>query len=390
MERIDSSKRSIKQPKTIVTKNRILSHLDMELTERCNNNCIHCYINLPENDLSAKKRELSTGKIIDILSEASSLGCMTVRFTGGEPLLREDFEELYISARKLGIRVKLFTNATLINAKTGKLFGHIPPREKIEVTVYGMKKSSYEKVTRTPGSFEAAWRGIELLLDKKIPFIAKSVILPPNRKDLVDFESWGAKIPWMDKRPSYSQFFDLRCRRDSEVKNRTIKNLRVTPKEGLRLLSRNKTAFIHEMREFCSKFTHPFGDQLFYCGAGVGSCHLDAYGNLQPCLLLRHPDAIYDLKKGSLKNAVTQFFPQLRKKRANNSEYLSRCAKCFLKGLCEQCPAKSWMEHGTMDTPVNYHCKIAHEIGRFIGLLENDELSWEVVKWKDRIKVLSV
>jgi len=73
----------------------ILMELDIELTERCNNNCIHCCINLPADDLMAKERELSTSAIKGILKEAASLGCLSVRFTGGEPLLREDFEELY-------------------------------------------------------------------------------------------------------------------------------------------------------------------------------------------------------------------------------------------------------------------------------------------------------
>jgi len=59
----------------------LVSHLDVELTERCNNNCLHCCIALPADDLVAKKRELSTGTVRDILTEAVSLGCLSVRFT---------------------------------------------------------------------------------------------------------------------------------------------------------------------------------------------------------------------------------------------------------------------------------------------------------------------
>ena len=73
---------------------QILTRLDMELTERCNNNCMHCYINLSADDLAAKERELSTKEIKHILEEAASLDCLAVRFCGGEPLLREDFQEL--------------------------------------------------------------------------------------------------------------------------------------------------------------------------------------------------------------------------------------------------------------------------------------------------------
>lgn len=361
-----------------------LIRLDIELTERCNNNCSHCYINLPANDLNAKKRELSTGQVKNILTEAASLGCLRVRFTGGEPLLREDFEEIYIFARKLGLKVLLFTNATLINAHLAELFSRMPLLEKIEVTVYGMEKSSCETVTRAPGSFEAAFRGIDLLSEYNIPFIVKSAFLPYNKSEIDKFEKWAKTIPWMDKLPSYSMFFDLRCRRDGD-KNQFIRKLRVSPEEGLKVLTRKKDKYIKEMKEFCSKFMRLSGYKLFCCGLGKASGCVDAYGNFQPCMLLRHPDYVYNLKNGSLKDALENFFPKLRDAKAVNPDYLMRCAKCFLKSLCEQCPAKSYMEHGILDKPVEYLCGIAHVQARFLGLIGKQEKAWEAVDWRERI-----
>ncbi len=366
-----------------------LDSLDMELTERCNNNCIHCYINLPAADLHAQQRELSTEEIQEILQEAVSLGCLTVRFTGGEPLLRKDFEDLYIFARKLGLRVILLTNATLITPTLTKVFARIPLLQPIEVTLYGMTKSSYESVTRVSGSFEAAWQGIHLLLEKKIPFVVKGALLPPNREEAEKFESWASSIPWMDTPPSYSIFFDLRARRDSKQKNRLIKGLRLSPDDAVAFFFRRQEKYLREMREFCAKFTRPSGKNIFSCGAGIRGGCVDAYGHLQLCMLLRHPDTVYDLKKGTLKNALTNFFPEIRRMKAENTDYLTRCARCFLKGLCEQCPARSWMEHGTLDTPVAYHCEIAHTQARALGLLEEGEQAWQIEHWEDRIRNFS-
>ena len=366
-------------------KRLFLGSLDIELTERCNNNCVHCYINLSATDLAAKKRELSISQIKEILKEAVSLGCLTVRFTGGEPLLREDFEELYIFARKLGLKVLIFTNATLIMPHLADLFSHILPLEKVEITVYGMKKASYEGATRVSGSFEAAWRGINLLLERKIPFVVKSALLPSNKDEIEEFKEWAKGIPWMDKPPSYSMFFDLRCRRDGK-KNELIKILRLKPKKGLKILTRRKDEYIKGMQEFCSKFMRPPGDKLFSCGAGCAGGCVDAYGMFQPCMMLRHPDTVYNLREGSLKDALTNFFPKVREIKAANPDYLLRCAKCFLKGLCEQCPAKSWMEHGTLDTPVEYCCEIAHAQARYLGLIKDNEKAWEVGDQKNRIK----
>jgi radical SAM protein with 4Fe4S-binding SPASM domain len=367
----------------------LLKRMDIELTERCNNNCLHCCINLPADDQLAKDRELSTDQLKKILEQASQLGCLSVRFTGGEPLLREDFEELYLFTRRLGIRVSLFTNATLITPHLAKLFAQFPPLDEIEITVYGMEKASYEGGSRTPDSFETAWKGIDLLLKNQVPFVVKSAYLPLNKKEFDIFREWAATIPWMTGPPPYSLFFDLRCRRDSEEKNRIIKGLRVSPPEGLRILTRIQPEFAENMKAFCSKFMYPPGDKLFSCSAGAQSGCLDAYGYFFPCLLLKHPDTGYDLKKDSLKGALTNFFPEVRKIRATNPDYLSRCARCFLKGLCEQCPAKSWTEHGILDTPVEYLCQIAHTMARYFKLLDEGEKAWDVKNWRERIKRFS-
>lgn len=369
-------------------KRPLLSRLDMELTERCNNNCIHCYINIPTDDIKAKEKELSTREIKEILKEAASLGCLTVRFTGGEPLLREDFEELYLFARRLGLKVLIFTNGTLITSQLADLFVRVPPLEKIEVSFYGMNRNSYEAVTRVTGSFEAAWQGINLLLENKIPFVVKSALLPPNKSEINEFEFWASIIPGMDTFPSYSMFFDLRCRRNSRNKNQLIKRLRLTSEEVLKMLTRRKGEYLREMKEFCSKFTRPPGNNLFSCGAGkYGGC-VDAYGYFQLCMLLRHPATVYNLKNGSLNDAITSFFPKVRTIKAADTEYLDHCARCFLKGLCDQCPAKSWMEHGTLDTPVKYFCEIAHAQARYLGLLKDGETAWEITDWKKRRNLL--
>jgi len=361
----------------------------MELTERCNNNCLHCSINLPENNRGAMAKELSTREVKDILRGAASLGCVTVRLTGGEPLLREDFEEIYLFARKLGLKVMLFTNATKITACLADLLARIPPLEKIEVTVYGMHKTSYEAVTRVPGSYAAAWRGINLLLERKIPFIVKGVLLPPTKKEVEEFEAWAKTIPWMDRLPSFVMLFDLRCRRDSEKKNRLIEEHRLPPEEAVAFVSRNREEYLRGMKEFCQKFLSVPGDLLFPCGVGTASGCVDAYGRFQPCLTLRHPETSYDLKKGSLQDAEVCFFPKIREMRAKNSEYLARCAHCFLKSLCEFCPAKAWMEHGTLDTPVEYLCRVTHAQGRYLGLLREGEMAWEVKDGRERVKVFT-
>jgi radical SAM protein with 4Fe4S-binding SPASM domain len=364
-----------------------LGHLDIELTERCNNACQHCYINLPADDTRAKRRELTTDGWKDLLCQAADLGALTVRLTGGEPLLREDFSEIYIYARRLGLEVVLFTNARLITPELADLFARVPPRQPIEISVYGMHAESYDAVACSAGAFIEFQKGANLLLERKIPFVVKSVLLPPTCAEMDQFEDWAATIPWMDKPPAYAFYLDLRARRDSPSKNRRIKDLRYSPEESMTLRARHEDLYRNDMAQFCSRFIQPPGDRLFSCGAGEAGC-VDAYGIYQMCMLLRHPDTVYDLKQGTLRQALTEVFPRFRQTRATNPAYLRRCARCFLKGLCEQCPGKSWAEHGTLDTPVEYLCQVAHAQARYLGMLAEKEQAWEVTDWRQRIETV--
>lgn len=377
--------------------------LDIELTERCNNDCIHCCINRPANDPDARAREMTTARVKDVLAQAAALGCLQVRLTGGEPLLRADFDDVYIAARRLGLKVLLFTNGCLITPRIADLFARIPPLVPIEITVYGMCQQTYEAVTRRPGSFEQFRRGISLLSERNVPFIVKSVILPQNKHEMQEFEAWAETIPWMTGAPAYAIFLDLRNRRDDVDRNATIESLRISAQDGVALLTRDAERYRTKLAEFASKFMASSGDSLFGCGAGDCMC-IDAYGRAQPCMSLRAPELTIEISaeavdregepsvgtSGStaaavgLEDALAQF-TRLTAIRAKNPEYLRRCARCVLKGLCEQCPAKSWAEHADLDTPVEYLCEVAHAQARYLGWLGSNEQGWEVTDWRERM-----
>ncbi|MBE0712078.1 MAG: radical SAM protein, partial [Candidatus Aminicenantes bacterium] len=61
----------------------LLTRLDIELTERCNNYCVHCSVNRPAGDCDARAREWGAESWKNLLGEAAALGCLVVRLTGG-------------------------------------------------------------------------------------------------------------------------------------------------------------------------------------------------------------------------------------------------------------------------------------------------------------------
>lgn len=366
----------------------LLSSMDIELTERCDNNCVHCYINRPAGDAAARRREMSGALVHRVLDEAASLGCLDVKLTGGEPLLREDFEELYLHARRLGLRVTLFTNAALMTPRVADLLKRIPPLAPVEISNYGMSRGSYEAVTRRPGSHDRSAAGLRLLKERGVPLLVKMASLPANSGEEAQFDAWAAAEIGMDQPPSFVVQLNLHGRRDVE-KNRLIRRNRLSPDAVVDVLARNPTEFVKGLKSFFLSQLDGGGDRLFMCGAGSGTCAVDAYGVIQPCLLLRHPETVAAFEAMGLRKAMLDHFPGMRERKAERRDYLDRCGRCLLLGFCEQCPAQSWMENGTLDTPVEYLCDVAHAGARAMGLLRPAERGWEIENVRARVEAFS-
>jgi radical SAM protein with 4Fe4S-binding SPASM domain len=340
-------------------RNRPVS-FDLEITARCNNDCRHCYINLPAGDKEAKLKELSLEQILNIADQAVELGALWCLVTGGEPLLREDFFEIYLGLKKKGLLVSVFTNACLINAKHIELFKKYPPRD-IEVTVYGVTEKTYERVTNKPGSFTAFMRGLELLLKNKVRVRFKAMALRSNVGELREISKFCRK-----RTKDYFRFdpqLHLRFDRD-KGRNKLIQSERLLPEE-IAAIERADEERFGALKKGCDKLINPeFAkhtcSHLFHCGAGAGSFDVSFDGFFRLCSSLWHPAALYDLKKGMLKQAIENFVPKVRDMRSENKEFLKKCRKCSIINLCLWCPAHAYLESGQMDTVIDYFCQVAH------------------------------
>ena len=145
----------------------------IETTFRCNLACVHCYVNEPAGAKEIQERELSLERLKHLVDEIVEEGCLFVLFTGGEVLVRPDFPELYLYARSRGLLVTIFTNGTMITDRIADLFAEHTP-ETIEITLYGMTKATYDRVTRVPGSYEKCLEGIRRLVDRGLPSTSSS------------------------------------------------------------------------------------------------------------------------------------------------------------------------------------------------------------------------
>jgi radical SAM protein with 4Fe4S-binding SPASM domain len=339
---------------------RVPLSFDLELTARCNNDCRHCYINLPAGDVDARARELSVTEISNIADQAVKLGAMWCLITGGEPLLRDDFADVYMMLKRKGLLVSVFTNATTIRAEHIALFKKYPPRD-IEVTVYGASRETYERVSRRPGSFAAFVRGLDLLFDAGVRVRLKAMALRSNLREMEAIATFG--------RARTKDFYrfdpQLHLRFDGDAaRNEEIKQERLTPEEIVALeradekrfgaLQRNCDILINE------GFTHIGCDHLFHCGAGNGSFNVGYDGTFRLCSSLWAPETTLNLRGTSLRDAWETIVPRVRDLRSRNVEYLATCRQCTIVNLCLHCAAHAHLETGAMDGATPYFCAVAH------------------------------
>jgi len=337
----------------------------IELTFRCNLNCVHCYCNLPAGDTEATDRELSSDEIRSIVDQIVAEGCLWLCFTGGEPLLRPDFLDIYSYAKSKGLIVTLFTNGTLIDEHIADFLAEWPPR-RIEVTLYGITEQTYEAVTRVLGAFARCWRGIELLLERGLPLVLKTTVTTLNAHEVPQIREYA------NERGLRYRYDPLLIPRLDGSKEPT--RFRIPPQQVVEL-DRLDEARVEALRELGDKYQGSIdGDELFGCGAGRNGFHIDPYGDLGLCMANRYHT--YSLRKGSFEEGWREYAPSVRALTVEGQPGDGECRSCSKIALCGQCPAWSYLEHGDLSSRVEYLCEIAHLRERFLqGEMELQETS---------------
>ncbi|MCL2252963.1 MAG: radical SAM protein, partial [Lachnospiraceae bacterium] len=151
-----------------------------ELTPRCNFHCKMCYIHMTPLEISERnKRELKTAEWIRIAEDAIDNGTLNLMITGGEPLIREDFADIYREINQMGFIIGLNTNASLLDEKYYRLFSKYPPTT-VSVTVYGADRETYKSVTGNSDNFDKTIRGLEYLQDIPTNLDIKATFIKDN------------------------------------------------------------------------------------------------------------------------------------------------------------------------------------------------------------------
>lgn len=305
-----------------------------ELTPRCNLSCEMCYIRMSAAEEAAIGQELTADEWLSLGKQAVDAGMVYLLLTGGEPLLRPDFSEIYSGLAEMGILLTLNTNGTLVDEYIVQSMERNPP-EKVNVTLYGASRDTYQKVCGSANGYEAALHGIGLLKEANIPVCINTTYTRHNASDMEHIVSFAKENGIPIRMTSYL-FPPLRCGRETDV------SCFLSSDEYGRLgaafdsitmdsaQKKRRADILARVREHPSVL-HPEG-KAASCMAGRGAFWITWDGQLMPCGML--PQLGRSLKSESFTNIWADLAHVM------NAQALPiKCSGCPKRVLCPVCIA---------------------------------------------------
>ena len=312
-----------------------LKDLFLELTLRCNENCLHCGSrcgDVPSVELTLEQYQtFLTGIKRDFAGELPRL-CIT----GGEPLLRKDFWELMGWAHEQGFHWGMTSNATLITPQTAHRLRETGMTT-ISVSIDGLE-ASHDAFRRTPGAYRRAMQGIQNLIDEG-GFQHIQVTTVMNHRTIheleamyeifenIDIDSW--RIVGMEPIGRALEHPDLLMK--PEDHRYLLDFIRDKRKEDMPLLYG------------CSHYLGPeyeteVRDWYFLCNAGIYVASVMANGDIGACLdIERRPETIMgNILRDDFKDVWYNRFQIFRQNPG------SKCSTCTGCDSYEFCGGGSW------------------------------------------------
>jgi radical SAM protein with 4Fe4S-binding SPASM domain len=152
--------------------------MDLAITFRCQNNCLHCYTGGPH-----KSPELTTDQWKEVIDRVHKIGVFLLTFTGGEPTLREDLPELLHYAQEKGIVTGLITNGRELKDKEYVKILEDAGLDFVQITLESHDPTIHEAITRVKGSWQETIEGIKNVIPTQIYITTNTTLNKLNAKN---------------------------------------------------------------------------------------------------------------------------------------------------------------------------------------------------------------
>ncbi|QCS42418.1 GTP 3',8-cyclase MoaA [Natrinema versiforme] len=166
---------------------REVTGVRVSLTDRCNFDCVYCHnegLGDTRGPMDPQDDEMSTDDVVRFLEVAAEFGVDAVKFTGGEPMLRQDLAEI-IERTPDQMEVSLTTNGTFLPGRAEDLVD--AGLERVNVSQDALDPEDFAAVTKS-GAYEKVLEGVEAALDAG---------LDPVKLNMVVFEHTAGYVPEM-------------------------------------------------------------------------------------------------------------------------------------------------------------------------------------------------
>jgi len=312
--------------------------VQLDLTYRCNERCVHCYLDHDDHG------EMTTAEIKHLMDEMADAGVFILTLSGGEIFLRKDFFELLEHARRLMFCVKLKTNAMLIRERQAARLRDLNV-ESIQISIYSHRPEVHDAITLIPGSLKRSVDAIRFLKSQGLKVIIANVLMTQNMQDYPGVRALAAEL-------------GVECTLDPTVTpmmdgNRSTVALGVE-QSALRQVFRD-TSLVGDVDEFCA-IPAPAGEDEMEstpCSAGHTACYVSPYGEVFPCVQ-------FPLPTGNVRQQrfvdIWRHSEQMNDVRSIRLKDLTTCPSCSHAGTCTRCPGLAFME-GNMRGPSTQDCE---------------------------------
>jgi radical SAM protein with 4Fe4S-binding SPASM domain len=312
--------------------------VQLDLTYRCNERCIHCYLDHDDHG------EMSTAEIKDVLDQMAGAGVFFLTLSGGEILMRRDFFEILEHARARTFCIKLKTNGVLIRRKEAERIRALGV-ESVQISVYSHRPEVHDAITKMPGSFRQSIEAARLLRSVGLHVTFANVLMNQNAEDYRGVRALANEV-------------GAQCTLDPTITpmmdgDRSILSLNVD-QEALRQVFRDG-GLVGNVEEFCAAPPKVGEDDLdsLPCSAGHTSCYVSPYGDVYPCV--QFPLPCGNLRQSKFAD-IWKESPQFKEVRSIHLRDMPSCSQCAHGATCTRCPGLAYLE-GNMRGPSFQDCQ---------------------------------
>lgn len=328
---------------------------NFELTARCNFNCPMCYVHqTPEQIAASGRKELTAQQWLQLAKEARDQGMIFVLLTGGEPLVRKDFFEIYRGMKDMGLMISINSNGSMLEGAVFEEFLKDPPF-RFNISLYGGSDETYRNMCGLP-AYTRVKENIRSLRQAGVVVNLNLSITPYNCADLEQIYRDALELDVNVKASSYmyppvrinGQVYGCGNRLSAEEAARwSVRwdQLRFSEEE-FRLRAQNMQQRILDCREGCPVEA----DEGVRCRAGSTSFWVTWDGKMLPCGMMTEP-VVYPLENG-----FTAAWEALRTATAA-IRTPSECTACEHRDMCGVCAAVCFTETGRFDGLPEYICQ---------------------------------